>query len=146
MGAPRLMPPPRFVLDTSVVFPALRFHRGQLLWLREAWQAECLIPLTSSATVAELLRVLAYRRFGLNETYQRELIADYLPWCETVDVPSDTPVPDCRDPSYRPFLELAMAGQADALVTGDADLLALAPVFTIPILTAREAWERLANV
>ena len=45
------------------------------------------------------------------------------------------PVPHCRDPFDRPFLELALAGRADALVTGDADLLALADSFTVPILT-----------
>lgn len=139
------MPTSRFVLDTSVVFPALRFHGGQFAWLREAWQTEHLTPLASSATASELLRVLSYRRFGLNETSQQELAADYLPWCEVINVAEDTPVPECRDPSDLPFLQLAIAGQADALVTGDADLLVLAPVFAIPILTAREARERLTN-
>ena len=139
------MPAPRFVLDTSVVFPALRFHGGQFAWLREAWQTERLIPLASSATASELLRVLAYRRSGLDGNQQRELAADYLPWCEIVDVPDDTIVPECRDPSDIPFLQLAVAGEADALVTGDADLLTLAPVFDVPVLTALEAWERLTN-
>ena len=139
------MPAPRFVLDTSVAFPALRFHGGQLAWLREAWQTEQFIPLASPATASELLRVLAYRRSGLDENLQRELAADYLPWCETVDVPDDTVVPECRDPSDRPFLQLAAAGRADALVTGDADLLVLAPVFDVPILTVQEARERLMD-
>ena len=44
-------------------------------------------------------------------------------------------VPECRDPFDRPFLELATAARADALVTGDADLLALADSFAVPILT-----------
>ena len=52
-------------------------------------------------------------------------------------------VPDCRDPSDKPFLELALAGQADALVTGDGDLLALAPVFPIPIITPAVLKQRL---
>ncbi len=59
----------------------------------------------------------------------------YLPYCEVVDVVEPPVVPDCRDPSDRPFLELALAGWADALVTGDSDLLALAPVFSVAILT-----------
>lgn len=138
------MAPLRFVLDTSVVFPTLRFHQGQLFWLREAWQTERIVPLTSVVTVGELLRVLAYRRFGLDEIRQRTLIEEYLPWCEAIAVPEDTPVPECRDPSDRPFLQLAVASQADALVTEDRDLLSLAPVFAIPILTAHEARERLA--
>lgn len=137
------MAPPRFVLDTSVVFPALRFHGGQFGWLREAWQTEHFTPLASSATASELLRVLAYPRSGLDRNQQQELAADYLPWCEVMDVPEDTPAPECRDPSDIPFLQLAVAGQADALVTGDADLLSLAPVFDVPILTAPEAQRRL---
>ncbi|HSV44468.1 MAG TPA: putative toxin-antitoxin system toxin component, PIN family, partial [Ramlibacter sp.] len=35
-------------------------------------------------------------------------------------------VPDCRDVDDLPFLHLAVAGRAHTLVTGDADLLALA--------------------
>ena len=44
-------------------------------------------------------------------------------------------VPDCRDPLDRPFPELALAARADALLTGDKDLLVLAEVFQVPILT-----------
>ena len=95
--------------------------------------------------MSELSRVLAYSRFGLVPATQRALMEDYLPWCEVIDVPDETIVPECRDPSDVPFLQLAVASRADALVTGDADLLTLAPVFDIPILTAREAWERLTN-
>ena len=43
-------------------------------------------------------------------------------------------VPHCRDPNDQPFLELAVVASADAIVTGDADLLAMSSVFTIPIL------------
>ena len=34
-------------------------------------------------------------------------------------------MPDCREPHDLPFLHLATAGKADALVSGDGDLLAL---------------------
>ena len=40
-------------------------------------------------------------------------------------------------------LELALAAKADALVTGDNDLLALADVFAVPILTPRAFQETL---
>lgn len=58
-----------------------------------------------------------------------------MPYCESVTVSTPPPVPDCRDPFDRPFLELARAGNADALVTGDKDLHSLARTFPIPILT-----------
>ncbi|WP_459868116.1 putative toxin-antitoxin system toxin component, PIN family [Endothiovibrio diazotrophicus] len=41
---------------------------------------------------------------------------------------------ECRDPKDNKFLELAVAGGASALITGDQDLLALHPFRGIPIL------------
>jgi predicted nucleic acid-binding protein len=62
-----------------------------------------------------------------------------------VEVSEPPVVPDCRDPKDRPFLELASFARADALVTGDADLLALTPLFSIPIITATALRGRLAG-
>ena len=45
-------------------------------------------------------------------------------------IPQPPPqVPDCRDALDLPFMHLAVAGQADVLVSGDRDLLALADGF-----------------
>ena len=93
----------------------------------------------------ELSRVLRYSRFRLTASEVEKLLDDYQPWCEMVDVREPPPVPECRDPNDRPFLELALSARADALVTGDADLLALAPSFSIPIITAAELHRRLAG-
>jgi putative PIN family toxin of toxin-antitoxin system len=41
----------------------------------------------------------------------------------------------CHDPEDNMFLEVAMAGQADVIVSGDDDLLVLHPFEGIPILT-----------
>lgn len=136
---------PRMVLDTNVLVSALLFPAGQLSWLREAWQSEAIVLLASSDTTRELIRVLAYPKFRLTTDERDDLLADYLPWCETVDVSELPDTPACRDPSDRPFLELALAGSADALITGDYDLLVLAPVFRVPILspsTARDLVRR----
>jgi len=40
----------------------------------------------------------------------------------------------CRDPTDDMFLELAVNGTADAIVSGDPDLLTLHPFRGIPIL------------
>ena len=42
----------------------------------------------------------------------------------------------CRDPQDDKFLELAVNGQAEAIITGDQDLLALNPFHSIQIITA----------
>ena len=101
-------------------------------------------PLVSHGTTAELVRVLSYPKLGLTLTRQRILIDEYIPWCEDVVVPAGLPAPTPRDPTDQPFLELAMAGDAEALVTGDNDLLALAPQFPVPIITPRELRDQLA--
>lgn len=138
------MSPPRLVLDTNVLLSALLFRSASMTWLRTAWQSESILPLASRDTVSELLRVLGYPKFGLTAPDRDDLLADYLPWCETVTIPVPPPVtPDCRDPLDQPFLVLALAGRANALVTGDRDLLALADSFAIPILTPAEMKSRL---
>jgi putative PIN family toxin of toxin-antitoxin system len=129
---------PRAVLDTHVVLSALLFGGGATGQVRQAWQAGLLRPLASTATVQELLRVLAYPKFKLTPDEQRELLADYLPFAEVVTIPEPPPrVPDCRDPHDLPFLHLATAGKADMLVSGDADLLSLAVPGTRPRLRFR---------
>ena len=118
---------PRAVLDTNVVVSALVFGGGATARVRKGWQAGLLRPLVSTATVQELMRVLAYPKFKLAADEQRELLADYLPFAEVVTVPETPPrVPDCRDPHDLPCLHLAVAGKADVLISGDTDLLALA--------------------
>jgi putative PIN family toxin of toxin-antitoxin system len=126
------------VLDTNAVLSALVFARGPAARLRHAWQAGWLTPLVSTPTVQELMRVLAYPKFKLDSAEQEELLADYLPWAEVISVPVPPPrVPACRDVDDLPFLHLAFAGRAHALVTGDADLLALAAPTTRPKPTFR---------
>jgi len=122
--------PLRVVLDTNVVLSALVFGGGLAGRLRLGWQQGTFVPLASTATVQEMVRVLAYPKFRLSPAEQQELLADYLPWVQTVRIPQPPPpVPDCRDALDLPFMYLAVAGQADVLVSGDGDLLALADAF-----------------
>ncbi|MDE2773307.1 MAG: putative toxin-antitoxin system toxin component, PIN family [Gemmatimonadota bacterium] len=126
----------RAVLDANVVVSALVLYSGVLSWLRGSWRRRDIRPLVSRETTAELIRVLAYPKFRLSADDRGDLLDDYLPCCETVGVPVAPPAtPECRDPFDRPFLELALAGRADALVSSDADILAHADAFAVPILS-----------
>lgn len=119
--------PPRVVLDTNVVVSALLFGGGVAARVRTGWQSGRFVPLASAATALELLRVMAYPKFRLTPEDQADLLADYLPWVAVVAIPEPPPaIPRCRDPFDAPFLHLAVAGKAHALVSGDRDLLALA--------------------
>ena len=137
---------PRWVLDTNVVLSALIRPGGVSGRLRLAWQAGLFTPLISRATAAELIRVLAYPKFKLAPEDQHDLLADYLPWAGIFCIPDPPPrTPACRDPHDVPFLQLALAAKADALITGDADLLVLASVRNLAIITPAQAIERLSR-
>lgn len=115
----------RVVFDTTTVISALLFEYGKLAWLRAHWQEKDCLPLVCRETIAELTRVLAYPKFRLSLVDRHELLAEYLPYCETVELMNVCPV-ICRDPKDQPFLHLAQSGTAELLISGDQDLLTLA--------------------
>ncbi len=136
----------RAVCDTNVVVSALLFAKGRLGWLREAWREGVVVPLLSQATVAELMRVLAYPKFKLSHSDIEELLSDYLPYGEVVEVNAVTEdLPSCRDADDQIFVELAFAGKADMLITGDADLLAMAASCPFSILPPTEVGRTLSG-
>ncbi len=113
------------------------FGQG-LAWLRGAWANQTITPLLCRETVFELMDVLAYGKFKLTAVRRDELLQDYLPYGEIVRLPESLPALPvvCRDFDDELFLHLAMSGRADFLVTGDADLLAVAGGFPVPIIRA----------
>ena len=118
---------------------ALLLAQGRLAPLRSAWRDGRFKPLVSAATTKELMRGLSYPRFRLSAAEQQELLADYLPYCETVHMPADLPgTAACRDPFDIPFLQLPIVGKAERLVTGDKDLLTLADKSSCSIVTAEQ--------
>jgi putative PIN family toxin of toxin-antitoxin system len=131
--------PPRVVIDTDLVLSALVFAGGRLTPLRLAWQDRRVLPMVSRGTATELIRTLAYPKFKLAVHAQEEMLADYLPYCEVVRIPaSPPPTPTCRDAFDVAFLQLALAGTADALISGDKELLSLAGKLACPILAAEQ--------
>ena len=134
----------RVVFDTNTVISALLFSKGRLAWLRTVWRQGTIVPLISKATTEEIIRVLAYPKFHLDATDQEELLGDFLPFAEVIDAVLPTgEVPICRDNHDQIFLELAVAGEADALVTGDEDLLIMAEQSPIPIMTPADCHRRI---
>lgn len=129
---------PRVVLDTNVILSALLFRSGRVSWIGDAWKGRRLIPLVSKETLVELLRVLAYPKFKLTPAEQQSVLEAFLPYAETVQVNNNQALPKCRDQHDQKFLLLAKQGQADFLVTGDADLLAVEHFKGCPIITPEQ--------
>jgi putative PIN family toxin of toxin-antitoxin system len=129
----------RVVFDTNTVISALLFANGRLNCPRQHWREGGCVPLISRATVAELMRVLRYPKFGLSTEDGRELLAEYLPFCEVIEL-TERCACVCRDKNDQIFLDLAQSGGAAALVTSDRDLLALGGQTAFVIETPEAYW------
>jgi putative PIN family toxin of toxin-antitoxin system len=130
----------RVVIDTNVLVSAIilpHSHVGPILiYLRRG----AYIPLYHTDTLDELIRVLARPRirtkYHITDNDTRTVVDLLLLRGELVDTIEQIVI--CRDPKDDVFLSVALAGQADVLVTGDSDLLSLNPFRGIPILTPAE--------
>lgn len=98
--------------------------------------------LASHATLGELIEVIERSKWDryINRHLRTRLAAEYMTSCEVISV--ITSIRACRDSRDDKFLELAIDGQADMIVTGDKDLLALHPFHDIAILTPAQFLER----
>ena len=94
--------------------------------------------LVSEATMEEIVNVLSRPRLDryVSLTNRRQFIR--LLGRKVTMVPIIQVVRECRDPKDDKFLELALNGRADLIITGDADLLVLNPWRGIEIVTPRE--------
>jgi uncharacterized protein len=122
----------RVVVDTNVFvsaalkdksFPALALHvvaqRGTLL--------------KSAATERQLFEVLARPQLAaLIDQASIDHISKLMAAAELVTITER--IFACRDATDDKFLELAVNGRADVIVSGDADLLVLNPFRDIPIV------------
>lgn len=118
----------RVVFDTNAVVSALLF-RGESAWLVRHWQDERVVPLASTETAGELIRVLNYPKFGLTSAQVDTVVARFVAYVERVHIFGQAAAPvRCRDANDQMFLDVALLGNADVLVTGDNDLLSLASV------------------
>jgi putative PIN family toxin of toxin-antitoxin system len=131
----------RLVLDTNVLVSAA-LRNGSLphrTLLKARMEAKLLV---SDETLAEFRSVLLRDKFDrdVDRVLRVELLEEYERLCTLVPIP--TPIRACCDPKDDKFLEVAMHGRADAIITGDDDLLALNPFRGITILTPAQYLER----
>jgi putative PIN family toxin of toxin-antitoxin system len=123
----------RAVLDTNTLVSGLGWG-GPPSELVEAGLAGRFEIVTSLALLDELRRVLHYPRLATTFGDVEELV-DLIGLASLVVEPTET-LELVRDPDDNRVLEAALAGQADVIVTGDADLLELGNVEEVRILTA----------
>lgn len=124
-------PAPRVVIDTSVTLPILIRQEPGTSRLLQLWQNNRILPLHNRDTIAELRGKLLEHSPTAKHLqavrFAETALGQYLRWSQEVPLqqPDSTNRPQCRDPSDQKFVDLAITGYADFLITGDQDLLTL---------------------
>ncbi len=127
----------RFVFDTNVLVSAVLMPQSIPRQALDAALTQGFV-LFSKATFAELRDVLARPKLKPYLTTKKiaaflRLLKKTTKWVE----PTQT-FTACRDPKDNKFLDIAVSGQADYLISGDGDLQDLNPFQGIPIISPAE--------
>lgn len=133
--------PERIVIDTNVLVSRLLAAQSVPgLAVREARRNGRL--LVSEATMNELAEVLARPQFDryVSLENRKQFLRELGPRTEVVPIVRS--VRECRDPEDDKFLEVALNGRANVIITGDADLLALHPWRDVAILSPTDYLKR----
>lgn len=90
---------------------------------------------TTFQELEEILKRTKFDRYVSPET-RREFIAKLKLESEFITIKETIAI--CRDAKDNKFLELAVSGEADFIITGDNDLLVLHPFRNIKIITVNQ--------
>ncbi|MFQ3597179.1 MAG: putative toxin-antitoxin system toxin component, PIN family [Chloroherpetonaceae bacterium] len=127
----------RFVFDVNVVISAAIAENSRPEQsLKKAIRAGTVV--VSDSVVDELVEVLNRKKFDCYLSLEKRAVflKNFLSVAKVVTVSER--ITACRDPSDDKYLELAVAANASAIVSGDPDLLALNPFRNIPVLSPNE--------
>lgn len=135
----------RAVIDTNVLLSGLLWH-GAPHALLEHVRAGTLGLVSSPALLAELECVIGRAKFNAilmrSNTSREQVLAEMWQLAEVIE-PPPLAVPVCRDPDDDAVLALALATQADLIVSGDDDLLALVNFQGVVIATPAQTVQRI---
>lgn len=131
----------RLVLDTNILVSSLIRKDTPPYLLYRAWRQQRFDLLTSAHQLAEVEAVLARSRLQkyVSPEESQEMVRGLQ--AEAEQIAADMiQVAHSPDPDDNRILAIAIAGQADYVISGDrADMLSLGEVEGIPIITARQA-------
>ena len=136
--------PLRAVVDTNTVISAALLSRSVPRQALDILLENCII-LTSAETWQELVEVIYRPKFDkyLIDTDRITFLAGFLKTIELVEILET--IQACRDPRDNKFLEVAVAGKAGMIITGDRDLLELDPFRDVRIITPKSFLENFSN-
>ena len=127
----------RAVLDTNLVISATLIQGGNEDRILRAWQRGVFELVLSPQILDELGRALFYEKLRkarwMSETEVVSLLRSLAQ--ESLLVPGHVRVTVSRDPEDNKFLEAAIEGRAQYVVTGDKDLLDVRAYRDVQIIT-----------
>jgi uncharacterized protein len=126
----------RVVFDTNVLVSAYLWKGVARRALEKVSEGEWVL-LSSKDTVDELIRVLAYDKFGLRPNEIQPIIEDLTKISHFLEVKTTVEIIK-NDPIDNVFLALAIDGKAEIIVSGDHHLLDLGSFKGIPIVRVRK--------
>lgn len=135
----------RAVIDTNVLLSGFLWY-GAPHELLEQMRNGDLTPISCPALLSEFVDVISRPKFDAilsSSNTSRNKSLDELHQLAEVIEPPPLPQPVCRDSDDDAVLAMAIAGQADFIVSGDNDLLSLKIHQGIPIVTPAEAVQRI---
>ena len=135
----------RAVVDTNLLVSYLLTHRPPIATLIDHHLAQDhFVLVTAPELLAELDRVLEFPRLRrhITQDERSRFVALLLALSEVMDLPAIIPR-ICRDPDDDRVIACAVVGQADLIISGDHDLLALEQVGRIAIRSAAQFLEML---
>jgi putative PIN family toxin of toxin-antitoxin system len=124
----------RIVLDVNVIISALLFPNSKPNQALQKAQdmGDILMSLEAWRELEEVIARPKFNRYLDLEDRQKFLLDLYDTITPIVEI--NETITECRDPKDNKYLELAVSGNADYLITGDEDLLVLNPFRTIKII------------
>lgn len=138
----------RAVIDTNVLVSAVILPTSHVGAVILYMGMGAFTPLYCVEMLEELTNVLARprirKKYDISPQYIRNVLDLILLRGQLIE-PSER-VTVCRDPKDDIFLSVALAGEADVLVTGDEDLLTLHPFRSISIVRPPTFLANLQNV
>ena len=125
----------RVVVDTNVLISAALRPAGTPRAVVDTIGEAGGVLLFANETIKELHSRLFRPKFDryVSRTVRTQFLVQLLGVCERVSITGAKL--GCADPNDDKFLETAMVGEADCLVTGDRHLLDMTPFRGVPILT-----------
>ena len=126
----------RVVFDTNVLISGYLW-KGMARRALEKVRSREWALLISNDAIDELIRVLAYDKFGLKPEEIEPIVRDLTEISEFVEVRTQIQIIE-DDPTDNIFLALAIDGGADVIVSGDHHLLDLEEFEGIPITSIRK--------